>query len=231
MRLDTSRLGAWGTLPFFTDTLPLIKAALARDHTAVFPPAGQVFDALERTQPDDVKVVIFGQDPYPQPGKAHGLAFSIRDDFPPRNRRDSLHNIFAEVQDDLGVTRSRTDLSDWADQGVLLFNCLALTVPQGKAGGHRSLGWKTLTQQLLERLSTSPRAYLVWGGDAHKAIAQTELSDSFVLKSSHPSPMGVHRNGADYIAFSGARPFSQTNAWLQARGLAPINWGDPESET
>ena len=231
MRLDTSRLGAWGALPFFTDALPRIEAALAGGAATVLPPAEQVFAALERTQPDDVKVVIFGQDPYHQPGKAQGLAFSIRKDFPPRNRRDSLHNIFAELQDDLGVTRNRTDLGDWADQGVLLFNALALTVPAGKAGGHRNLGWKTLTHQMLERLSATPRAYLMWGGDAHKAVAQTDLSGSLVIKSSHPSPMGVHRSGADYIAFRGARPFSRTNAWLQARGLGPINWGDPENKT
>jgi len=229
MRFDLSRLGAWGELPFFADTLPGMEMALAEDPRDIFPPTAQVFTALERSQPQDVRVVIFGQDPYPQAGKAHGFAFSILNDFPPRRHRDSLDNIFQELEDDLGVKRHHTNLQDWADQGVLLFNCLALSVPQNKAGGHRSIGWKALTVQILDRLSDQPRAYLLWGGDAHKAGRDIPTEHNFVLKSSHPSPMGVHKTGADYIAFRGARPFSRTNAWLQANAMQPINWGDPET--
>ncbi|MGB3247497.1 MAG: uracil-DNA glycosylase [Sulfitobacter sp.] len=231
MSFDLSQLGAWGSLPFFTDHLPRITDALDADPRPVYPPQDQVFSALARTQPDDVKVVIFGQDPYPQPGKAHGFAFSIPDDFPPRRHRDSLDNIFEELQSDLGVTRSGSNLEDWADKGVLLFNCLALTVPQDTAGGHRSLGWKTLTAQVLDRLQDRPRAYLLWGGDAHKAGRDVGTQTNLVIKSSHPSPMGVHKTGTDYIAFRGARPFSRTNAWLRTQGLQPINWGDPETHS
>jgi uracil-DNA glycosylase len=229
---DLSALGAWGDLPFFADTLPGIEAKLADEPRTVFPPSHQVFAALEAVQPDDVKVVILGQDPYPQPGKAHGLAFSILNTAPPRRHRDSLDNIFQEVQDDLGQTRTTTDLTDWAAQGVLLLNCLALSVPEGKAAGHRSLGWKELTRQVLTHLADRPRAYLLWGGDAHRAahdVVQTaHNAGNLVIRSSHPSPMGVHKQGKDYIAFRGARPFSRTNEWLQARRVQPINWGEPE---
>jgi uracil-DNA glycosylase len=228
MSFDLSGLGNWADLPFFHDALPAIETALAADPRAVFPPARDVFAALTRTQPNDVKVVILGQDPYPQPGKAHGLAFSIQDSFPPRARRDSLHNIFQEIEDDLGTRRQRTDLTDWADQGVLLFNCLALTVPQGTAGGHRALGWKALTSQVLERLSDRPRAYLLWGGDAHKAGANVDPDSNFILRASHPSPLGVHKTGDTFEAFRGAKPFSRTNVWLRSHGQDPINWGDRE---
>ena len=227
---DLSRLGEWAKLPFFRDTLPDIEAALATDKRPVYPPLQLVFAALERTQPDDVRVVILGQDPYPQEGKANGLAFSIANDFPPRRHRDSLDNIFQELSDDLGVHRQVTNLEDWADQGVLLLNCLALTVPEGKAGGHRSLGWKALTSQVLDRLRTAPRAYILWGGDAHKAAADVDAHTNFVIRSSHPSPMGVHKTGTNYEAFRNARPFSRTNAWLQAQGWDAINWGTPEDK-
>lgn len=231
---DLSRLGAWRDLEFFDAVLPGIEQKLKGETRAVFPPIPEVFAALEATQPDDVKVVILGQDPYPQRRKAHGFAFSIPNPAPKR-RPDSLDNILFELNADLGVTRQGTDLSDWAAEGVLLFNCLALTVPEGKAGGHRAMGWKALTQQVLARLCDRPRAYLFWGGDAHKAGRDAGLfgpdadaRGDFILRSSHPSPMGVHKVGADFVAFRGARPFSRTNEWLQTQGQSPINWAQPK---
>lgn len=225
---DLSRLGAWRDLPFFDQTLPQIEAALKADARKILPPPDMTFAALERTQPDAVKVVIFGQDPYPQPGKAHGIAFSIQNDFPPRKHRDSLDNIFAELRADLNIERDGTDLQDWADKGVMLFNCLALTVPQNTAAGHRALGWKNLTAQVLERLSGDPRAYLLWGGDAHKAGANVDGARNLVIKSSHPSPMGVAKTGKGFEAFSGSRPFSRSNHWLQQRGHRAINWANAQ---
>ena len=217
--LDLSRIGAWGALPFFKDTLPGIEAALTQETRPVFPPAARVFHALERTQPADTRVVIIGQDPYHTPGKADGLAFSIPQGF--GGRLDSLGNIFKEIESDLGVTRTKTSLEDWADQGVLLLNT-ALTVPQGAAKAHAKLGWHLLVDEVLGYLSDTPRAYLLWGGPAQKAASGVSDTANLVLKSAHPSPLSVHRG------FFGARPFSQTNAWLQAQGLDPINWGDPE---
>lgn len=225
---DLSRLGAWGELPFFADTLPAIEARLAQEHRTVLPPATQVFKALEHTQPDDVQVVIFGQDPYPQPGKADGIAFSIPDQFPKTARRDSLDNILGELHSDLAIHRRGTSLADWPQKGVLMFNCLALTVPAGTAGGHRSMGWKKLTQQIIARLGDRPRAYLLWGGDAHKAAQTVDAQVNFKLLSSHPSPLGWKKTGNGFEAFHGSRPFSRTNAWLRSLGHRSINWGDPE---
>jgi uracil-DNA glycosylase len=217
---DLSRLGAWRDLPFFDDELNRIAAALAAEERPVLPPTRAIFHALERTQPEATRVVILGQDPYHTPGKADGLAFSIPQAF--GGRLDSLGNIFKELQDDLGVTRSRTDLSDWADQGVLLFNT-ALTVPEGAAKGHAKLGWGRLVAQVLARLADRPRAYLLWGGPAQRAAATVDPERNLKIETAHPSPLSARRG------FFGSRPFSRTNAWLNARGLPAINWADPEA--
>jgi len=217
---DLTRLGAWGDLPFFTNTLPAITKELDAETRPVFPPVGKMFRALERTQPDDVQVIILGQDPYHTPGKADGLAFSIPQGF--GGRLDSLGNIFKEIESDLGAPRRRTDLSDWADQGVLLLNT-ALSVPQGAAKAHAKLGWDMLVQQVLTRLSDQPRAYLLWGGPARQMAQAVDPARNLKIETAHPSPLSAHRG------FLGARPFSRTNAWLQERGIKAINWADPEA--
>ncbi|MEH6644276.1 uracil-DNA glycosylase [Sulfitobacter sp.] len=215
-----AHLGAWGELPFFTQELPAIEAALRAETRQFLPPAPLVFDALERVQPDDVRVVILGQDPYHTPGKAHGLAFSITADF--GGRLDSLGNIFKELHSDLGITRTRTELDDWADQGVLLLNTI-LTVPQGVAKGHAKLGWQTLTEQVFAKLARQPCAYLLWGAPANKAAARVDQTTNFKLETAHPSPLSAHRG------FLGSQPFSRCNAWLRSQGRGSINWGDPEA--
>ncbi|KIN61324.1 Uracil-DNA glycosylase [Sulfitobacter noctilucae] len=218
-RFDLSRLGAWGDLPFFNTTLHEIENALALETRPVFPPASDTFAALERCQPDATKVIILGQDPYHTPGKADGLAFSIPQGF--GGRLDSLGNIFKEIKTDLGQNRSRTDLSDWADQGVMLLNT-ALSVPQGAAKGHDKLGWSLLVKEVLLHLADRPRAYILWGGPVQKRAARVNSPPNLKIESAHPSPLSAYRG------FFGSRPFSQTNAWLQAQGLDAINWGDPE---
>ena len=220
MSADLTRLGAWGDLPFFTNTLPAITKELDAETRPVFPPVGKMFRALERTQPDDVQVIILGQDPYHTPGKADGLAFSIPQGF--GGRLDSLGNIFKEIESDLGAPRRRTDLSDWADQGVLLLNT-ALSVPQGAAKAHAKLGWDILVHQVLARLSDQPRAYLLWGGPARQMAQAVDPARNLKIETAHPSPLSAHRG------FLGARPFSRTNAWLQERGIKAINWADPEA--
>ncbi|MFK7835103.1 MAG: uracil-DNA glycosylase [Sulfitobacter sp.] len=212
-------LGAWSDLPFFTNHWPDIATKLEAETRPIFPPARAMFHALERTQPQDTRVVIIGQDPYHTPGKADGLAFSIPQGF--GGRLDSLGNIFKEIESDLGRPRTRTDLGDWADQGVLLHNT-ALSVPQGQAKAHARLGWHHLVQDVLARLSDAPRAYLLWGTPAHKAAAAVQQNFNLKIESAHPSPLSAYRG------FFGSRPFSQTNVWLQAQGLGRINWGDPE---
>jgi len=213
--MSLSRLGGWADLPFFTEDWPRIAQALDAEQRPVYPPAARRFRALERSQPDDVRVVILGQDPYHTPGKADGLAFSIPNGF--GGRLDSLGNIFKELQSDLNVTREATDLGDWADQGVLLLNT-ALSVAQGAAGGHTRLGWDRLVAQVLTRLDAQPRAFLLWGGTAQRAAAGL-APHHLVLTSAHPSPLSAYRG------FFGSRPFSKVNAWLQERGGPPIRWG------
>ena len=217
---DLSRLGGWAALDFFGAPLRRIEAALKDEARPVFPPADRMFAALERCPPERTRVVILGQDPYHTPGKADGLAFSILRDF--GGRLDSLGNIFKELRTDLGVTRERTDLGDWADQGVLLLNT-ALSVPQGAPKAHARLGWDLLVREVLDHLTAlGPRAYILWGGPAQKLAARVPAPPNFKIETAHPSPLSAHRG------FFGARPFSRTNAWLQAQGFRPINWADPE---
>jgi uracil-DNA glycosylase len=217
---DLTRLGAWRDLPFFKTTLPDIEAALAQDARIILPPAPQVFAALEGTQPDDVRVVILGQDPYPTPGHAHGLAFSASADTKPLPR--SLANIFKEMRTDIGDAPAHADLHFWAAQGVLLLNT-TLTVPAGDAAGHAKLGWQSLTAQVLDHLSDRPRAYLLWGAHAQKVAKDVCGAPNLKIETAHPSPLSARRG------FFGSRPFSQTNDWLRANGQSAINWATPEA--
>ena len=215
MKLETARLGAWTSLPFFTFDLPAVEARLAQETAPVFPPAHLVFAALERCQPADCRVVILGQDPYHTPGKADGLAFSIPEDF--GGRLGSLGNIIKELNDDLAANRTRSSLEDWADQGVLLLNT-CLTVRDGKANAHAKFGWLALTAQILDRLSDAPRAYLLWGAHAQKLARDVDGQKNLKIETPHPSPLSVHKG------FFGARPFSKVNHWLKERGEPEINW-------
>ncbi|WP_176249305.1 uracil-DNA glycosylase [Sulfitobacter sp. HGT1] len=217
---DPSTLGAWRDLPFFDETLPGIEAALAQDDRLILPPRDQVFAALERTQPDDVRVVILGQDPYPTPGHAHGLAFSAAADTHPLPR--SLSNIFKEMQADIDASPEDADLHFWAAQGVLLLNT-TLTVPAGAAGDHAKLGWHILTAQILHRLSDRPRVYLLWGAHAHKVAKDVDPRANLKIETAHPSPLSARRG------FFGSQPFSRSNDWLQAQGQTAINWATPET--
>lgn len=209
---------AWAHLPFFADTLPQITAQLETDTRVVLPPRHQVFAALDICAPGDVKVIILGQDPYPTPGHAHGLSFSVAPDVTPLPR--SLSNIFKELEADQGGTPPNGDLSFWATQGVLLLNDV-LTVPAGDPRGHRTLGWQKLVPQVLETLSAQPRAFVLWGNDARRHAAQLQGHGHLILESAHPSPLSARRG------FFGSRPFSKVNAWLRDQGQSPINWTSP----
>ena len=207
----------WAHLPFFTRDWPGLSARLAAETDPVYPPPDRIFAALDACPPDLVRVVILGQDPYHAPGKADGLAFSIPNGFP--GRLDSLGNIFKELSDDLYLTRTRTDLSDWAAQGVLLLNT-ALTVPKGRPQAHAGIGWAALVAEVLARLDSTPRAFLLWGAPAQKR-ARTCLHNPGHLRveSAHPSPLSAYRG------FFGSRPFSRVNDWLVAQDAPPIDWG------
>ncbi|MCA0920002.1 uracil-DNA glycosylase [Pseudooceanicola nanhaiensis] len=221
---DTSRLGGWSALPFFRDAYPALAEKLAADSRTILPPAGQVFAALEMVQPADVRVVILGQDPYPTPGHAHGLAFSAEAEVRPLPR--SLGNIYKEMVEDLGACPPNADLRFLARQGVLLLNT-ALTVPAGDAGGHSKLGWSRLTAEVIGHLADSPRAFLLWGRPAQgyaKYITGPAMGQPkhLIVESPHPSPLSARRG------FFGSRPFSTVNNWLRERGEDEINWTTPE---
>jgi uracil-DNA glycosylase len=206
---------AWAHLPFFARDWPRIAAALAAEARPVLPPAPARFAALALTPPEAVRVVILGQDPYPTPGHAHGLAFSVEPDVRPLPR--SLRNIFAEMRDDLGACPATGDLRPWARQGVLLLNT-CLTVPAGEAGGHARLGWQRLAEEVLAEVSGRPTAFLLWGGQAQALRAHLRAGEHLVIETAHPSPLSARRG------FFGSRPFGRVNAWLGARGEAPIRW-------
>ena len=208
----------WHALPFFHENLPAIEQSLATEHRLVLPPERQVFAALDACAPQSVRVVILGQDPYPTPGHAHGLAFSVEPDVRPLPR--SLNNIFKELGEDIGRTPPNGDLRFWAEQGVLLLNDV-LTVPAGDARGHRRLGWQKLVPQVLDSLSNRPRAFVLWGNDARSHATRLAGHGHLVLQSAHPSPLSARRG------FFGSRPFSTVNTWLKEQGQQPINWTDP----
>ena len=205
---------AWADLPFFAADWPRVRAVLAAETRPVLPPAERVFAALDACPPEAVRVVILGQDPYPTPGHADGLAFSVA---PGVALPRSLANVFAEMESDLGCRPAGGDLSGWARQGVLLLNA-CLTVPAGEANGHRRLGWQELTAQVLDRASRRPTAFLLWGRPAQAQSRHIRRGDHLMVESPHPSPLSA-RTG-----FFGSRPFSRVNAWLAARGEAPIDW-------
>ncbi|MGY3437153.1 MULTISPECIES: uracil-DNA glycosylase [unclassified Marinovum] len=206
---------AWAHLPFFSTKWTALEQRLDSDPRLLLPPAPQTFAALEACAPDKVRVLILGQDPYPTPGHAHGLAFSVAPGVAPLPR--SLRNIFAEMTDDLGACPDTGDLRFWAQQGVLLLNT-ALTVPAGDAGGHLKLGWQDLTADILQALDTKPRALLLWGKPAQKLGNALVNPAHLRIETAHPSPLSARRG------FFGARPFSRVNDWLTSMGDTAIDW-------
>ncbi len=210
---------AWSHLPFFSDQLPAINATIHSDPREILPPRDQVFAALTRCTPKSVRAVILGQDPYPTPGHAHGLSFSVEPEVRPLPR--SLGNIYKEMVTDLGAAPLNGDLRFWADQGVLLLNT-CLTVPAGEANGHAKLGWQSLAKQVLQEVSQSPTAFVLWGkqaqGLAHHISEPKNGGQHLLIESAHPSPLSARRG------FFGSRPFSRINAWLTAQGQPQIDW-------
>lgn len=190
----------------------------AYGETEVFPPRENLFAALQRTPPERVRTVILGQDPYHEPGQAHGLCFSVQNG---TKIPKSLVNIYKELQTDLGLDiPSHGCLERWADHGVLLLNSI-LTVEAHRAASHQKLGWEAFTDQIIWATNALPQpiAFLLWGGFAGKKAALIETSaPRLVLTSAHPSPLSAYRG------FFGSRPFSQVNAFLEAHGEAGIDW-------
>ena len=221
---DLKALGAWVPLlekelhaPYFEELQKKVADAYA--HTAVFPPEADVFHAFSLTPPERVRVVILGQDPYHEPGQAHGLAFSVQKGvkLPP-----SLQNISKELQADLGLPPlSCGCLTPWARQGVFLLNTV-LTVEAGKANSHRDFGWQRFTDAVVASIAQLPHpvGFVLWGAQAQKKAAVCKASSypRLVLEAPHPSPLSAYRG------FFGSRPFSQLNAFLRAHDEQEIDW-------
>lgn len=189
----------------------------------IYPPGPSIFAALDTTPFEAVKVVILGQDPYHGPGQAHGLCFSVPPGVavPP-----SLHNIFAEIERDLGISRpDHGCLLPWAQAGVLLLNSV-LTVEHGRAGAHQGKGWEAFTDAAVARLNTEREnlVFLLWGSYAQKKGQIIDARRHRILKAAHPSPLSAHRG------FLGCGHFSATNHYLQQRGQTPIDWRLPRAQ-
>ena len=209
---------AWADLAFFRDDWPGIAARLEGQDW--LPGPARVFAALALTPPEAARVVILGQDPYPTPGHANGLAFSVT---PETALPRSLKNIYAEMRDDIGTAPPNGNLSHWARQGVLLLNT-SLSVLPGQAGVHAKWGWDRLARQAVARAqSARPLAFILWGAHAQKALAGLPRASDLVIESAHPSPLSARRG------FFGSRPFSRVNDWLAARGEMPIDWALSET--
>ncbi len=183
----------------------------------ILPHSSLWFNALNSTPPDQVKVVILGQDPYPTPGHAHGLCFSVMPEVKPIPK--SLINIFKELQEDLGIENHNGHLQCWAEQGVLLLNSV-LTVVSGQTNSHQGRGWEEFTDAVINHLNqqTRPIAFVLWGAYAQKKGAIIDSQRHFVLRAPHPSPLSAYRG------FFGSKPFSQINNFLKQQNQQEIDW-------
>ena len=183
----------------------------------IYPPGKQIFNAFEFTPLDKVKVVIIGQDPYHNPGQAHGLSFSVPDGVKPP---PSLMNIFKEIQADLGLPAPTTgNLEKWAKQGVLLLNA-SLTVEANTPMSHSQIGWHIFTDEVIRHISSAKEnvVFMLWGKFAQNKEVLIDSSKHKILKAAHPSPLSA------YNGFLGCGHFSKTNQWLQEHGEKVIDW-------
>ena len=186
----------------------------------VYPEYKNVFNALRFTDYDEVKVVILGQDPYHGPNEAHGLSFSVQKGV---KRPPSLDNIFKELKDDLKVTRTNNDLTDWAKQGVFLLNSI-MTVIKDRPLSHKDKGWEIFTDNLIKLLNDrkKPVVFILWGSFARSKKNLITNKRHYIIESPHPSPLSAYRG------FFGSKPFSKTNNFLVTNGITPIKWGDKD---
>ena len=187
------------------------------DSQTIYPPREDIFNALRASDFAATRVVILGQDPYHEPGQAHGMCFSVQKGvkIPP-----SLVNIYKELQADLGVKPVHHGyLQKWADQGVLLLNT-SLTVRRGQANSHRGKGWELFTDAVISALNKRPEpiVFLLWGANARSKEALITAPQHFILSGAHPSPLSA------WNGFFGGGYFSKANRFLQLTGQVPVDW-------
>ncbi len=202
--------------PYYKNLYEFVKNEYSTH--VVYPPSEDIFNALHFTPLKDVKVLILGQDPYHEPGQAHGLSFSVlpgKADTPP-----SLQNIYKELNDDLGCYIPNNGyLKKWADQGVLMLNTV-LTVRAHAAGSHQGKGWEQFTDAIIRAVNKKdePVVYMLWGRPAQMKRSMLNNPKHLVLTAPHPSPLSAYRG------FFGCKHFSQANEFLKANGVEPIDW-------
>lgn len=201
--------------PYYAQLRQFLKKEYAE--STIYPQMDDIWTAFKLTPYQHVKVVILGQDPYHGPGQAHGLSFSVK---PGVRIPPSLRNIYKELTTDIGceVPEDGT-LTGWAKQGVLMLNTV-LTVREGQAHSHKKQGWETFTDEVIRKLSARKESivFVLWGRPAQEKKQLIDLSKHEVVESFHPSPLSASRG------FFGSRPYSKTNAILQAWGEVPIDW-------
>lgn len=200
---------------YFEKLVRFVKSEYAS--TTIYPPAPLIFNAFNKCNFNNLKVVIIGQDPYHTPGAAHGLCFSVPDGekIPP-----SLRNIYKEIKEDLGKEiPSSGNIENWANQGVFLLNA-TLTVRAHEAGSHQKKGWEQFTDAVISKISANKKnvVFLLWGAYAQKKEELIDSSKHYILKSVHPSPLSASRG------FFGNHHFSKTNEYLLSKGIQGINW-------
>lgn len=209
---------------FDQDYMKQLKAFLQQEKAAgktILPASSQWFAALNATPFERVKVVVIGQDPYPTPGHAHGLCFSVQPSVRPLPK--SLVNIYQELADDLGIRNQSGYLMPWAEQGVLLLNAV-LTVEAGNTNSHQGKGWERFTDAAIQALNERHEhcVFVLWGAYAQKKGALIDRQRHTIISSAHPSPLSAYRG------FFGSKPFSRINEALRAHQQSPIKWQLPE---
>ena len=211
-------LGPETEKPYWANLMRFVAAERAAHE--VFPPEADVFNAFRFTPLQSVEVFLLGQDPYPTPGVAHGLCFSV---LPGVRLPGSLRNIYKEMQEDVGATPVRHGyLASWARRGVLMLNA-CLTVRSGQSNSHAGKGWEAFTDAAIQAVNALPRpvVFLLWGSYAQKKEKLIDSNRHIIIKGVHPSPLSADKG------FFGSRPFSKINAALVAAGRPPIDWQLP----
>lgn len=201
--------------PYYKDLYEFVKNEY-NDYT-IYPEADDVFKTFQLTQVKDLKVVIFGQDPYHNVGQAHGLCFSVK---PGINTPPSLVNIYKELEDDLGCKIPNNGyLVKWAKQGVLMLNTV-LTVRAHQANSHKGKGWERFTDAVIEAVNKQDKAivFILWGSPARRKRAMLNNPKHLIIEAPHPSPLSSYRG------FFGSKPFSKTNEFLKEHNIEPIDW-------
>lgn len=209
---------------YFQNLVTFIQSQRKQFPGSIFPAKNQTFQALNLCELGNIKVVILGQDPYPTKGHANGLSFSVQPTVFPLPK--SLQNIFKELKANYPEKDILNgDLTSWAKQGVLLLNT-TLTVQEGIPNSHSKQGWEIFTDEIILKISQNRNqvVFLLFGKNAHSKESLIDANRHLVIKTSHPSPLGVFKSGKDFVAFQGSNIFTLTNSYLKSHEKAEINW-------